>query len=482
MKKSKSVKLREISEGDLDTRESENYDLVPSPTFVKMIVLDVISDPINDINDRERVKKWESYDLINKGIKPGNLPRNTIVAKETGNNSRSMYVLPFFPSHLSLPCKPGEAVWVMFDRPEQGVTEVAFWFGRVVDGNISDDVNHTHPGNVFAGKSEYNAKELRDKSISEEKGEELDLLWSEMRNGPTLVAGEDRMTIGESVILPGQPEDIFERLITDTVAASRMSYESVPRFKKRPGDIVLEGTNNSLLVLGTDRKGDISKTRFHKDSGTIDMVTGRGKTAETLGKEIQTTRIKGAKGKQKGEELKKEVDKNLVSVSTKEGDPDYKNDRSRVLISQRTSPDDYFELSSGNKKLGLEDSSQGDAAIVVKSDKIRLIARSDIQLIVKGYDSGKDSKGYDRKDEKSSDDDWASITIKSSGEIIIKPAKTAVIKLGGEEADKAILCSSSKSLSQGEVTGVPLTDTMGGNIGVPGSPVTGVFSKKVLIT
>ena len=101
--------------------------------------------------------------------------------------------------------------------------------------------------------------------------------------------------------------------------------------------------------------------------------------------------------------------------------------------------------------------------------------------MVSGFDSSTSPSKQSKKDEKTSTDDWASIVINAKGEVIIKPSKKGLIKLGGEDADKAILCSTSIPQGPGKVSGMPLTDTMGGNIGVAGASSTGVYSSKVLI-
>ena len=420
------------------------------------------------------------------------LPRNSIIGRLIGEYDKPMFMVPFFPSHLSLPCKPGEAVWAMFEKPG-AISQIAFWISRVVDTNQTDDVNHSHPGNIYETNKRVSTKDSFDNSSSEgsdsegeesqneqNESEDQNSDWSEMRNAPSITVENDRFTRGNSILLPGEKEDIFERLISETSASKLLEYEPVPRFTKRPGDVVLEGTNNTLVVLGADREGPPEKTKFSKDSGSIDIVAGRGQSSETFGKQRPVTSTTGAKGQTKGPVLRKEIDKSTENLKDAEGDPDYKSDRSRILVSQRTSPDKYFGLES-NKDFNIEDSSSGDAAIVIKSDKVRLIARSDIQILVTGFDGVKSPTDADIKSESSDSSKWGSITINSKGEIIIKPGSSALLKLGGEDADKAILCSSQIPVGPGKVTGAPLTDTMGGNIGVPGSSATGIYSSKVLI-
>jgi len=477
--KTKAEKLSILSRvGSLSPDDPTNYDISTKSTFIRMVVIDVITDPNVDLKDKEKIERWKNLKITNFETYRRVLPRNSIIAKRVREHGDPMFVFPFFPSHISFPCKPGESVWVMLEDPSSPTPEMAFWVGRVIDAHQSDDVNHSHPAKIYDVKPQKNAKELAD---SERKGTESSIEWCELRNAPTVTAGEDRFTRGESLVLPGEPEDIFEKLVTESDASAFVSYESVPRFRKRPGDVAFEGTNNTLIVLGTDRNGGLEKTEFDKGSGAIDIVAGRGQSPETFGKAKTVTSFKDAKGKIKGTEIKKELDKEDENLSEEEGNPDFVSDRSRVLVSQKTAPDEYFGLNKLNPALGVSDSAVGDAAVVIKSDKVRLIARSDVQILVTGFSEEKNSAGDTVKKEKTDPSEWGSITINSKGEIIIKPGKSSLLKLGGEDADKAILCSTQLPAGVGEVTGAPITDTMGGNIGVKGSSVTGVYASKVLI-
>jgi hypothetical protein len=488
--KTRAEQNDDASRGALDPDDIRNYKPITPSTFVRVVVIETINDPNKDIKDQQKIEEWKKK-VSNPGFAEF-LPRNSIIGKLIGGYDKPMFMVPFFPSHLSLPCKPGEAVWAMFEKPG-AISQIAFWISRVVDTHQTDDVNHSHPGNVYEIKKKTSTKDQFDNSASKEtvseeeesqdkqnESEDPKSDWSEMRNGPSITVENDRFTRGDSVLLPGEQEDIFERLISETSASKLLEYEPIPRFTKRPGDVVLEGTNNTLVVLGTDRIGSPEKTDFSKDSGSIDIVAGRGQSSETFGKQMPVTSTLGAKGLIKGPILRKEIDKSTENLKDSEGDPDYKSDRSRILISQRTSPDKYFGLES-NKDFNVEDSSLGDAAIVIKTDKVRLIARSDIQILVTGFEIDKSPTGADIKSESIDSSNWGSITINNKGEIIIKPGSKALLKLGGEDADKAILCSKQIPVAPGEVTGAPLTDTMGGSIGVKGSSVTGIYASKVLI-
>lgn len=462
--------------------------------FVRMVVLDVVFDPHNDLLDETKKGYWQSLGIVNFEW-ANTLPRNTIIAKKVGEESSPFFAFPFFPSHLALPCKPGEFVWAMF---EDGNNLSAsglrvYWFCRITEPHTVDDVNHTHAPRVFEPTLFPSTKDI---------SESIETIH-ELRNGA--VVGENRETSDEVKPLPGEDEDIFERLVLDSDAAKLMSYESIPRYRKRPGDIVLEGTNNTLIVLGTDRKREVASYvestskedivrrtlianlpdgDFISSAGAIDLVAGRGQIEGDLGtsgKIASTIALKN--GLNDGKEIKKELNKTLTELSRQEGNPDLTNDRSRILISQRTKVDNNFQLSAFNETdLDVKDSETGDAAIVIKSDKVRIIARSDLQLLVTNFIEENSASDVKIKKDSASLTEWASVTIKSNGDIIFKPSDKGYIKLGDDDADKAILCTDKPAIkAEGTVSYTPGLLTTGASVVGTGQSGQGTFAKKVLV-
>jgi len=473
--------------GQLDSAPLHN------PTFKKMVILDVVTDPISILgSEMQTIKKIEYWRNILKvtNLKYANvLPRNTIVGHFINSNESPMFAFPFFPSHFSLPCKPGETVWVIIEDPDLPKPDIVYWMCRVTEPHIADDVNHTHAPRSydisFAGVDRSSKKDR-----SENNGKTKPVY--ELRNGNVLITGandERRIDRNNLLIMTANEEDYFEKLIRVTDASQLIQYEAVPRFKKRPGDIVLEGTNNSLIVLGTDRSssagkyedtgtvmGPVPSTMPEDmqggDAGSIDLVVGRGQTKETFGEQVSTTSIFGATSSTAGIEIKKELGKAEDQLSLKEGDFDLKNDRSRIQISQKTKVDTNYGLSSynssfsaGNPSPGtpIKDDEDGDAAIVIKTDKIRLIARSDVEILVTSYKDGANAKEAFIKNEVDDTKKWASVVIKSNGDIVFKPSELGYIKLGDDDANLGIVCSDAPvTPTNGTVVGPPMITTMGG--------------------
>jgi hypothetical protein len=462
-----------------------------------MVVLDVISDP--QIITEEKIAYWKNILQVSNIRFASSLPRNTVIGQRTTTGASRIkqiyFLFPFFPSHLALPCKAGEMVWAMFENANARNIEMGYWFCRITEPNFVDDVNHTHHARQL-DNSFFPSLEKRKEAS--DAGEDPIPIY-ELRNGKVIENKDGtRKTVPESSVIVNEKEDIFERLITQTDAARITQYESIPRFRKRPGDVALEGSNNTLIVLGTDRNAEWASYDYENIDpdlglipelpeadcqgfcGSIDIVAGRGTYSETGGIPASTTSFLVP-----GYELKKELGKSEFETSVFEGDPSFTDDRSRILISQRTAVNKNFNLDSYGEIEG--DNESGDAAIAIKSDKIRIIARSDISLIVTGYtEYTPDAETPPIKNENDDIGQWASITIQSNGDITFSPSQQGVIRLGGFDADKGILCTSKPSQVQdgSVVTAMPIATTAGGYVGtsVPGQkPDLGTFSTKVLI-
>jgi hypothetical protein len=122
--------------------------------------------------------------------------------------------------------------------------------------------------------------------------------------------------------------------------------EPLPRFIKSKCEELIQGQNNSYIVLGRDRPqsrmsgyGGLGDTQ----AGMIDVVVGR------LGAAV----------------------KQDAWV-----DNDFRRDAARMYISQKANIDEYFGLSAGS--VG---NSTAKSALALKADAVRVIAREGIKLI-----------------------------------------------------------------------------------------------------
>lgn len=332
-----------------ESRDNQTESLIPA--FLRAVVVDVLTNP-------EFLDEDFKEELRTNATNPEFLesaPRNSILARIVSRGAdhrdNSFTILyPFLPPHLQMPIKPGEQCWVMFENPE-GILDLGYWCWRVSDNVQVDDINFTHNDRRF-----LNEDELKGKTPS-------------FPNGG---GNENNKTLLE--------EDAYETIEDGSQANEIITKEKVPRYTKRPGDAVLQGSNNTLIVLGEDRPGDINEEAQKGEAGTIDIVAGRGKMENTKAPEVVNERNQ------------KEVDKFPSSQNTKnenEGNPDFINDDSRLYLSMKTNGDANFEIDGKFPKLNSGQSVEAitDSAFsILKSKEIRVIAKDDgsIRFIKEG--------------------------------------------------------------------------------------------------
>lgn len=531
-------------------------DISLPPVFQRWVVLETIFDPtiIDEIKIRQLESKFSG--LINNKEKYAlnvSLPRNSILAKpvindRTGNTAIAdlmMFLYPMFPPALSMPCKPGEHVWVMFESLNER-QNLGYWVCSIVGPGHIDDVNHVHQPREF--DKTFEALELfalpGDNKIQKPRYHFKNGVYQVLSSEFPDQNNQDPIVPASTAVIQGTEQE-YENILKNSEGSILSTYESVPRFKKRPGDIVFEGSNNSLISIGRDRTGDLAQYSTDpatgetiikkqveyqvgntqlKNAGSIDLVAGRGQQNKTSGRKVINHL--------QNEELAK--DRVTATLNRNEGNPDFIHDRSRIYISQRTKLDlaltdiDFFtalssENSQGveslvqkNSAKGISDSLNGDAGIIIKSDKVRIFARSDVQILVTGFSNEDVSYGIGEhqqsttmnnenqtieinsiKTENRNAKKFASITIKSNGDIVFEPSDMGYIKLGGEDANKGIVCTSRPVITDnGGVAGKPLMTNGGalfagsktpsptGNVPALLQSQTldlGTFSNKVLI-
>lgn len=358
-------------------------------------------------------------------------PRNSLIARpvtagadkratvekdqETGEEKGVVGVLcyPFFPPHLALPIKPGEQVWLISDSPDI-TSGVLYWMCRIPEADHIDGINFTHGDRKFIGTTGEKSSSDKAKSAEGEEVEEPAEIFG-FPNGPGI---EDAYSLNGKLA--------YEDVVNASLSYMSFTPEPIPRFTKRPGDLVIQGSNNALICLGQDRgwthaesnairtNGDGSElsnaTMEDPDTvktagistGAIDLVAGRGRYSfRVLGgtadddPALTASRTVENVPPDEGREAYPETNKNPVGNDTAginrfdsptEGDPDLENDAARIYIAMASEVDKNFHIDTPGETIptaidgniaAAEDESTIElpAAVVVKSDEIRLIAR-----------------------------------------------------------------------------------------------------------
>ncbi len=430
--------------------------------FRRFVVVDVISE----VNiDQESLLKLSETVLnierfVQTNIDPDGqpkifliAPRNSIIAQEiTGGQGREesdgpsyQIMYPLFSSHLSLPLKPGEQVWGMQE------TDIDyFWVSRIHEPIHVEDANYTH-GDRIGTPAVQNALEF-----NMDEGTEVSTV-------PGFPNGDAFQNRESDVLSPDdefenttlEPQsftfakiDGYELIVKESKQSDAIVYEPVPRLSKRPGDLVLQGSNNASIVLGTERgfgkttrptpdassvspeSDEATSAGLSEGMGAIDIVVGRGRIHDgavaNVDSDPQDTRPRVVSNIRENLETNKNIgldDKKAPDgpglIDVAEGDPDLLHDASRVYMSMKTNPDTLLGLEFPDVDSETTvDPAEDCAAIITKSDQIRIIARKDEDNSING--SIRIIKEGD------TDADRATIVMLSDGTIMIDGPKIII--------------------------------------------------------
>ena len=326
----------------------------------------------------------------------GSLLVRVITGKEYKNSKKLLLCHPLFPQHLQMPVKVGEHVFFF----RYGI--IGYWLARVPDVRTVEDVNYSHGDRRHLHAPDTESTVDQANAASGDGKRQIGLF----NDGG---ASEDQLNFS--------PDDSYEKIFETATTNQSTTREPVPFFLKRPGDLVLQGSNNTLICLGQNRGWTKKDEEFEAsnafyeeplvDSGAIDIVVGRGRytpikpsTDAEEGDEPIRTSARTQVNKQEGLEADRMAALNELPQSPIEGDPDYEYDAARLNLSLKASYDDSFFLVKNvddedilpsvtkwpdDPAPGSETEGRGDGSPIepeidqsytlVKSDQVRIVAR-----------------------------------------------------------------------------------------------------------
>ena len=371
------------------------------PVFQKAVVQEVIYNP-KDLTEEDKARLKSSVSNPNA---VDQIAANSIIAVLISDGmsqaiTTRVILFPYFQSHFMLPIQAGEQVSVVFEDFQKDNFLAGRWITRISEGLQTEDLNFTH------GDRRYNkinfGGERTSSSLARTSGSYTPFFpnGAGQQNTFTLPQGENSTN----------PYDLIYR----TASASLMhSYEVVPRWTKRPQEFVLQGMNNSLIMIGQDRVGSVSNSDTgsidqKKYAGTVDIVTGRSRYLLLDTDNEIAASLKGLKGtspfvvtNSRGlEEVDKTPRLNSRVEQVKEGDPDFIHDAARIYVSMKTLGDTNFKLAKTNDGNALNalqttginyptsslypvqflstSNKIGSSYVIGKADHIRMVARRSV--------------------------------------------------------------------------------------------------------
>jgi len=435
----------------------------------------------------------------------GIMPDNSIIVYVTDkglsvNGQLPVICYPFFPSHFSLPAKPGEHIWLIkeyaFGR------DVYYWLCRKTGAKYTEDANYTWLERLEAINEELvppiNSSGKKGSLISSDTTPVRDLNdFSNMINSNLPLGYSNGRIAAESLAF-----------------TEEFTSEPVPPVKKKCGDTLIQGSNNNLVHLTTEKflknkdtslnftgnlaentalGNNVFQTGRTPLSPAIDICVGRKKEeltglaaaqkdTEALNDVVivKNKRQPGLTGLESYEidKLKELSEVNQGFNSTLAVDIDATNCGARLYLSNNCAIDETFGSSFNDLDTlgGSSLATYADHNRVIADNSLRLanrIGQSFINMDSEGNVVIKATKG------------GAYISLKADGSIAIVPGTNGLIYLGGDEGDALNAALVQTGIpSGGTVTGIPITSTMGGVVGTDpqdASGLTGKFASKLLI-
>lgn len=327
-------------------------------------------------------------------------PRNSIRARIITNSIDSHVkkeklgvYWPMFPFDV-MPLKEGEHVYVFFENSQE--LDHGLWLTRIPEHN------GVHNPNLTLGKKQY-----------EENPD----------------AAPNEVSLDQAV------QDVDGKTEEPVRSKEFVVEEGVPRFRARVGDRVIEGSNNTLIVLGRDRPSN-SESGVKEEAGTIDIVAGRNA----------------------------------------ENDMSMADDQSRIYITMQSDGDENFEIEdpalSGDSDGTPAESAGVDSYAVIKSNQVRIAARGAFKINV---GEGNVFKLAVSADGSISIETGGTVDIKADGDATIDAPKVVVKTdesyLGSASASEGILHGNAFADELKTFLNALLTDASGGGLAftIPGS-------------
>lgn len=368
------------------------------PTFQRATVTEVIYNPKElTTDDRIRIKA-----LVVNPEEVDQAPANSVIATVISDGvsdatTTRVLVVPFFQSHFMLPLQVGEQVTIVFEDFQKYGWKGAKWLTRSPEGLPVEDPNFTHSDRRF------NQEYFESRRVSESLNRSGSLYTPYFPNG-----GNENNT---TTLPQNDSTNPYDTIYQFSRSGSlQHAYEVVPRWTKRPQEFVIQGMNNSLIMLGRDRVGYVTSSAVEQKNyaGAIDIVAGRSRylldpadrtipSAQASHKGTSPFVVTNSRGLN-------EVDKaprlSGRTEQIREGDPDFVHDAARIYVSMKTLGDTNFKTAKTTqgsvidalKPEGINYSPNGlypvqfvsssanvgSSYIVNKADHLRFIARRSV--------------------------------------------------------------------------------------------------------
>jgi len=245
----------------------------------------------NDLENRGLISTFFSSQLPIRDSKLllflESLPSGTIFSKKIAidekDSTQNLISLPFFSSHIKIPAKPGEYIWVFsqtYDKVKNPFEISSYWLSRVHALNYTEDVNYTHNDRDFAVdlKKILDSKNTKPDSFSTRGKIDVKNLKKLAKN--SIIKPENQ--VGNTTFELSDDE-------IDLINSFKSEYPNycTPAVMSNADDLVFQGSNNTLLKLTTS---DYSNGNYRKNKtgkGEVSIAAGIGSFANNTFSRIE---------------------------------------------------------------------------------------------------------------------------------------------------------------------------------------------------
>ena len=194
------------------------------------------------------------------------LPINTVFSKSINSTNNSYHIsLPFFSSHIKVPVKSGEFVWI-YEQDKNSVYDIdSYWLSRVHGLNFSEDVNYT-----------YNDRDIMfDNTIRK-----IQPVGSKARSKKIRKEFIDENL--NSIVFETNPfDDKDNNLLSSEISfisssLNKYPLRCIPLTQGHSDDLVFQGSNNTQIKLTTDRYYNNNLSNNTTGKGEVIISAGSG--------------------------------------------------------------------------------------------------------------------------------------------------------------------------------------------------------------
>ena len=444
---------------------------------------DVYSGRVKNADDGTALSSPYSNFSMTDFAPPNSVVVTLIEGSSNGQNAKPVICFPFFSSHLSLPVKTGENVWIIkFNN------EIYYWMCRQTSLRQIEDVNYT-----FAQRE----KNIKNQNLVDVNDENIFCHFDESSTGLD-----------------------YQAIMNSSISyISEFTGEVVPRQAKGCGDLLIQGSNNSQIYLGKEKFETVSTIQPQVMTLTAaeeDINIGRRPLSPAIDISIlrkaneifELKKLASSNNPDENQSIESSDLSAVVGRMNSDNRRYYENEKARDRLKKDIKLNEYKDLNIYNsiariymsnartidELLGISDYEGENSAspadlsenenygtLAMLSTNTRVVGVESIKIHNVLGDSGVQITPQGDVIIFANRAGGAKIVLEAEGDIRIVPGESGILKLGSDDPVGGIVAAADSTRVNGTVESPTIVTTAAGLVADPTKPATGTFSNKVRI-